>query len=371
MSQFAASLRSSTVNPPAAMPQVDTDVLTSRMVGLSEIMLTDVKQALDDIDTINRTVHILSMNARIEAARAGRAGAGFAVVAQELARLSAQTQETTRGIGLKAGRTGADLQGVAQQVSGTVAEARLCDLAHHAMDLVDRNLYERSCDVRWWATDAAVVDCAANPDDVGRARHAGERLGQILDSYTVYADLLLVGADGRVLANGRSRTWPRTAGADASGQPWFRDAMRSSRGDTYSFQPVHSSPYVGGERVLVYSCGVRERGRVDGGLLGVLGIVFRWDALGVQVLQAMPLTARERATTRACIVDDSGAVMADADPSRIGQVLRFEGLDALLRQPRGVTTATVDGRPVRACHARAPGFETYTTGWHGLLLQAL
>ena len=26
------------------------------------------------------------------------------------------------------------------------------------IDLIDRNLYERSCDVRWWATDSSVVD---------------------------------------------------------------------------------------------------------------------------------------------------------------------------------------------------------------------
>ena len=34
---------------------------------------------------------------------------------------------------------------------------RLTDLAHHMIEIIDRNLYERSCDVRWWATDAALV----------------------------------------------------------------------------------------------------------------------------------------------------------------------------------------------------------------------
>lgn len=359
---------------PATRPgtdPADTDAMTGRIAELSRTMLEDVRLALQDIDSINRTVHILSMNARVEAARAGTAGAGFSVVAQELARLSAQTQDTTRAIGSKTGHTGAQLQGLAQQVSGTVADTRLCDLAHHAMDLVDRNLYERSCDVRWWATDAALVACAGQAGDAAHARHAARRLGQILDSYTVYADLLLVGLDGRVLCNGRPQAWPRTAGADAAAQPWFRDALAQRRGDVFAFQPVHACPYVGGERALVYACGVREGGRVDGRLLGVLGIVFRWDALGVQVLQAMPLTARERSTTRACIVDGAGTVMADADPARIGQVLRFDGLEALLRGPRGAITTQLEGRRVRACHARAPGFETYTTGWHGLLLQAV
>jgi hypothetical protein len=36
--------------------------------------------------------------------------------------------------------------------------SRLPDLSLNAIDIIDRNLYERSCDVRWWATDSAIVD---------------------------------------------------------------------------------------------------------------------------------------------------------------------------------------------------------------------
>ena len=28
------------------------------------------------------------------------------------------------------------------------------NLALNAIELIDRNLYERTCDVRWWATDS-------------------------------------------------------------------------------------------------------------------------------------------------------------------------------------------------------------------------
>ena len=41
---------------------------------------------------------------------------------------------------------------------------RMVDLSLNAIELIDRNLYERTCDVRWWATDSAIVDCAATPD---------------------------------------------------------------------------------------------------------------------------------------------------------------------------------------------------------------
>jgi hypothetical protein len=38
------------------------------------------------------------------------------------------------------------------------------DLSLNAIELIDRNLYERTCEVRWWVTDSAVVECAANPN---------------------------------------------------------------------------------------------------------------------------------------------------------------------------------------------------------------
>ncbi len=62
-----------------------------------------------------------------------------------------------------------------EQVRG----ARLADLARNAIEIIDRNLYERSCDVRWWATDSAVVDVCANDTPEART-HANQRLGVIL-----------------------------------------------------------------------------------------------------------------------------------------------------------------------------------------------
>lgn len=54
------------------------------------------------ISNISRQTHLLSLNASIEAARAGQEGAGFKVVAAEVRNLSAQTEEAslqiTRGI---------------------------------------------------------------------------------------------------------------------------------------------------------------------------------------------------------------------------------------------------------------------------------
>jgi hypothetical protein len=95
-----------------------------------------------------------------------------------------------------------------QQLDDDVRRTRLSELALSNIDLIDRNIYERSCDVRWWATDAAIVDCATTPSPE-RAAHAAARLGVILDAYTVYLDLWLCSPDGIVLAHGPARALPR------------------------------------------------------------------------------------------------------------------------------------------------------------------
>ncbi|MFK5283867.1 hypothetical protein ACI3PL_30250, partial [Lacticaseibacillus paracasei] len=65
-----------------------------------------------------------------------------------------------------------------------------------------RNLYERTCDVRWWATDSAIVN-ALHELDGPTAAYASQRLRVILNAYTVYHDLVICDREGKVIANGR------------------------------------------------------------------------------------------------------------------------------------------------------------------------
>ncbi|MFX8039875.1 hypothetical protein ABTK61_19190, partial [Acinetobacter baumannii] len=86
-------------------------------------------------------------------------------------------------------RTG-ELVSSIERMSQRSRGERMMDLSLNAIELIDRNLYERTCDVRWWATDSAVVDCAAAPEPAA-VTYASERLGVILGAYTVYLDLWL------------------------------------------------------------------------------------------------------------------------------------------------------------------------------------
>ncbi len=358
------------MNLPAAPAEASVDDHIRSVAGLSSRLLSQLRQSLQRIEEINRTTQVISMNARIESARIGAAGRGFAVIAQEMDVLSRRVAEATRDIDRTAETTRGEMHETLARLEDDVRRTRLGELALVNIDLIDRNLYERSCDVRWWATDAAVVAAARPTRTPDELAHASRRMGQILDSYTVYFDLVLVGLDGRVLANGRPGIYDST-GLDVRDSEWFEGALRTASGEEFSFQTVHATPLAGGERVLVYACSVREGGRVDGRMLGVLGIVFRWDALAQTVVQRTPLSEQEWARSRVCIVDDEGRVLADSSGRTLQDVIDFPGREQLLRQPRAAQVVTYGGRAHCIAHAASPGYETYRTGWHSLILQAV
>ncbi|MDR6992725.1 methyl-accepting chemotaxis protein [Luteimonas sp. 3794] len=351
----------------AAEASVDDHIRS--VAGISDALLRQLRQSLQRIDDINRVTRIISMNARIEAVRIGAAGRSFGVIAQEMDSLSRNVSDTAQEIDRMAGQTSLDLQARLQQLQNDVRHTRLTELALGNIDLIDRNLYERSCDVRWWATDPSLVDAAVRPD-ADTLAHASRRLAQILDSYTVYFDLVLAGLDGRIIANGRAHQYA-SVGTNAAESDWFKSAIRTRTGEDYGFQSVHASALAGGERALVYSCTVRRGGRVDGAPLGVLGIVFRWDALAQTIVERTPLSDAEWQRSRVSIVDGSGHILADSGIHADRCTLEFDGRDRLFALPRGALETSHLGRPHCIAQAASPGYETYRTGWHSVIMQAL
>lgn len=321
----------------------------------------------NEIASVDLQTRLLSINAQIEAARAGATGAAFGVVASEMVELSRRTASIASRLRSETHQALTELTDISQRLATEVRGSRLANLALTNIDLIDRNLYERSCDVRWWATDAAVVAAVADPGNEAAAGFASKRLGVILDAYTVYFDIVLLDLEGRVVANGRPGQY-RSRGTVHADAPWFRAARGHASGNEFGFAGPFRSPLAGGERVLVYSCRVGEGGEAHGAALGVLGVVFRWDALATAIVRNTPVDAVDRPYTRACIVDRDGRVLADSVDDA-GEKLDLPDREQLFAEARGYREVSLGGATHLVGHARAPGYEGYTTGWHSLVLQ--
>ena len=134
---------------PAAIDDRDREACS--LAGIATAATTLRKAAHDKTQRIRRIttqVKMLALNARIESSRAGEHGRGFTVVANEVGAVGDAIAGLARE--LEADVDG-QIVGLQDQVARLVTRAqgeRLVDLALNAVELIDRNLYERTCDVR-------------------------------------------------------------------------------------------------------------------------------------------------------------------------------------------------------------------------------
>ncbi|MGC3971739.1 MAG: hypothetical protein QM775_31670 [Pirellulales bacterium] len=137
-----------------------------------------------------------------------------------------------------------------------------------------RNLYERTADVRWWATDSALVHCLET-GDAADIETTGLRLSLINRFYSVYLNLVLVNRSGCVVSISRPEKFPKLRGADLSTMNWVRKALATKTGDAYVADEIRHDP-AHDSLVAVYATAVREGGSVTGRPIGALGVYFDW-----------------------------------------------------------------------------------------------
>jgi C4-dicarboxylate-specific signal transduction histidine kinase len=159
------------------------------------------------------------------------------------------------------------------------------NFAKQAIDLVDRNLFERSADIRWWSTDEYFWKALSNPSDAEFMK-ASNRLKVINGSYTMYRNLVLADSDGVIRACSNTELMDELSGLDVSDHIWFQEGVRTSQSSQYAVQDVMNSPLEKDkERSLVYAGGVRKNGARTGEAIGALGVLFDWDTEAKTILE--------------------------------------------------------------------------------------
>jgi hypothetical protein len=158
--------------------------------------------------------------------------------------------------------------------SGLQAEARF--LADLSVDILARNLYERANDVRWWATDPVLAAL-----DAGAARAT---LARINGLYTVYANLLLFDAQGRVIATSRDTS---AVGRTLS-NAWVADCLALRDPMRYAVSPFETSELSPDAGTWVFAAPVLVDGQAVGGVAAVFDAAPQVEAMLREALPETP-----------------------------------------------------------------------------------
>jgi hypothetical protein len=350
---------------PSTLPERQQPAATPRsMRVVTEGIGSDLERFSADNTHVVKQIRLLAINALIEAARAGETGKGFAVVANEvqrLAQIASEIADTFESNVL--GRIGLSRR-MADGLVNELEGVRLTDLAQTLVQLIVRNLFERTADVRWWATDAALWQTLQEPS-TDSASFAAERLGVINRFYTVYLDLVLTDLSGRIVASANPEFQRRLLNVSLAKEAWHKAATQCKSGNDYVVDEVCKSQLHGGRTALVYATGVREGGKLDGKLIGTLGVYFDWQNQGQAIVDKeanLPPQVAERTTVM--ILDGAGRIIACSNPSLMFS--RF-ALQVQHGQERG---SYYDNSGSIVAYAKTLGYEDYDgLGWYGVVVQ--
>jgi hypothetical protein len=173
-----------------------------------------VRECVTSINSINNETNMLAINAAIQAGVAGAEGESFSVIASEIGNMARQSEEFVQIVNSLT-------QELGRCVHTTVA-VRLGDAAFDTMDKVDRNLFERNCDIQAFTLFKHIIS-SAEQSQANSDTHA--LLSRIHKIYEVYHDIFLLDVNGNIISAAERR---ERIGTNQHDREWFREAVRGN-----------------------------------------------------------------------------------------------------------------------------------------------
>ncbi|HMN46961.1 MAG TPA: chemotaxis protein CheW [Povalibacter sp.] len=259
-------------------------------------------------------------------------------------------------IGNAGRRTQATFEESITDLQRTVVSAILDDaqlLASLAADILDRNLYERANDGRWWALNATLIDhlITGSPD-----RQAVTAILQHINSlYTVYHGIVLFDAQREVVAVSNP-AHQRYVGGRLS-ESWSANTLALRSSQEFTVSPFEPSSFYDDRPTLVYGAALRRNSRTAGGI----GIVFDAQAQLDSILRdALPKTEAGTPVAGAvsAFVDADRRVIAASSGFQCGDLLPLSR-EQLGRGVDAAFVADIDGTHYAIGARHTGGYREY------------
>jgi chemotaxis signal transduction protein len=262
-----------------------------------------------EVDTINRNLRRVVFNGRLMAgtatAAAGEsAGSGGGEPINQASLKAVLHQVTLAGSRMRE-RVGSSIDDLFRTSMGR-SSRQATELARLAAELMDRNLYERANDCRWWALSPVLRQGLADPSKHGAVEAMQQTLAEIHALYTVYRRLVVFDARGKVLASSLPEDGEALCGKPIESE-WLNRCLALHESQRYAVSEFSATPWSDGEPSYAYLARIADPD--SGQAVGGLAIVF--DAR--RELRAMLADVLGARAGTAAYVDASGRIVASTD----------------------------------------------------------
>src|SRR5262249_41953676 len=124
-----------------------------------------------------------------------------------------------------------------------------------AIDIMDRNLYERANDCRWWALASTIPEPLAREQ---RSDHDAETVDSILRTinglYTVYTNILVFDAQGQIVSCSNNSALKGTALTDR----WIASVLSLRDTQGYAVSEFAPTRLYGDRPTYIYGAAIRK-----------------------------------------------------------------------------------------------------------------
>lgn len=271
-----------------------------------------------EVDAINRNLRRVVWNGRLMAdARAG-ARENLKAVLQQVSAAGARMRD----------RTGLAIRDLYRSSLGRASQQSV-EMARLAADIMDRNLYERANDCRWWAL-SPVLQQVLSQASVPVGPEGTQRLNDVLRAinalYTVYNRLVVFDAQGTICGVSNDDPQGSLVGS-AVPQAMLQATKALGDPQRYAVTDFEANALSSGVPTYTYLAAVRETAGGAGRFVGGIAIVFNAE----REFRAMLTDVLDGRAGMAAFIDSAGKVLSCSDDSLpIGKPLPFKATDAVM-----------------------------------------